>query len=458
MSGLREGILDKLTQVRGLRVVSRSSSTRVGSHPADLRELSRRLGADRLLTGSVGKSTDRLSLDVRLIDPQTGAQIWEQTYTEALTGVSGVDGAVAQKVADALKIRMAADERHNLRTAATSNPRARDLYLRARALGKQSDEKSRTQQLNLLREAVAEDPNYAQAWAELSGVYLHLADAYRAPREILTPARDAAVKAVALDENLAFGHLILGGIAMSYDWDFPLAKREIERAIALDPNSSVAHRLYGWLLARTERNYIAARQEVAKARSLEPLDPWPFWSESNIAIAQGDYESAMRMAQRVIEMNPQFLYDEDPIAHVHVAAGRWQDALKRYESIPASRFNRPNFELAICYARTGQVARARHILQELRALAQQRYVDHTHIAAIHAALGEKDEAFAALEQACKDRSARVYAPRFYPWLSPLRDDPRFLELEERIANSRLPSSNARLALPDPSVALFPSRL
>ena len=292
----------------------------------------------------------------------------------------------------------------------------------------------------MLREAVAEDPDYAEAWSALSQAYVHMGDAYRAPREILLPAREAAIKAVSLDDQLSDAHLVLGGIALTYDWNFPLAKREFERAIALDPNSAVAHRIYGWYLARAERNYVAARQEMATARRLDPLNTWPWWGESGVAIAQGDYEGALRLAERVMEIDPEFLYDEDPIAHVYVAMGRWKDALKRYQSIPASRFNRPNFELAICYAHTGQVARARVILVELEKLAQERYVDHTHLAAIHAALGDKDKAFAALDQALNDRSARVYAPRFYPWLAPLREDPRFVELENKIARSQLPQS------------------
>ena len=104
------------------------------------------------------------------------------------------------------------------------------------------------------------------------------------------------------------------------DRNFPLAKRELERAIALDPDSADTHRLYGWYLARTERNFIAARQEMAHARALDPLYTWPLWAESSVAIAQGDYESALWLAERVIEINPEFLYDEDPIA---MSMSRW---------------------------------------------------------------------------------------------------------------------------------------
>jgi TolB-like protein len=438
--GVRDEILAKIAQVRGLKVMSRSSTKKNESRPANLRELGSRLGVDTFLAGSVQKVTEDIVIDLQLVDAKTGGQLWAHRYQRKPKDISEVEGEVAHQVAEALKVKLAPDEAQRLRTAATTNPRAHDSYLRARALSAYSDEQSHEEQIALLREAVAEDPHYAVAWAELAAAYVHIGDAYRAPREILTPARDAAEKAVALDESLAAGHMVRAGIALSYDWNFPLAKREFERAIALDPNSADAHRLYGWYLARAERNFVAARQEMAKARTLDPFYTWPLWGESSVAIAQGDHESALRLAKRVIEINPYFLYDEDPIAHVYVAMGRWQEGVKRYESIPPARFNRPNFELAICYAHTGQVARARQILAELETLAQQRYVDHTHLAGIYAALADKDKAFAALEQALKDRSARVYASHFYPWLDPLKDDPRFVELENKVANSQLPVS------------------
>ena len=455
-SGVRNEIVTKLTQMRGLKVISRNLRTKSGGPPAELRELGRKLGATNFLGGSIQRTADSISIDLQLIEAPTGTRLWAQSYKRALAQASELEGEVAQSVADALKIKLAPAEAQRLRAAFTSNPRAHDLYLHAIALTAQADEKSHEQQIAMLSEAVAEDPDYAEAWSALSQAYVHMGDAYRAPREILLPAREAAIKAVSLDDQLSDVHLVLGGIALTYDWNFPLAKREFERAIALDPNSAVAHRLYGWYLARAERNYVAARQEMATARRLDPLNTWPWWGESGVAIAQGDYEGALRLAERVMEINPEFLYDEDPIAHVYVAMGRWNDALQRYQSIPASRFNRPNFELAICYAHTGQVARARVILVELEKVAQERYVDHTHLAAIHAALGDKDKAFAALDQALNDRSARVYAPRFYPWLTPLREDPRFVELENKIARSQLPQSAEVASRPfQKSIAVLP---
>ncbi len=159
--------------------------------------------------------------------------------------------------------------------------------------------------------------------------------------------------------------------------------------------------------------------------------------ESFIDIASGKYKPAMQLAERVMEVDPRFFYDVDPIASVYAAEGRWEEAAKRYESLPPELMSKPNFQLAICYAHLGREREARRILEDLEALAQRRYVDQIHIAAIYGALGDKDKAFAALDQAADARSARVSTPRFYSWLAPLFDDPRFATLEYKVTHSAL---------------------
>ena len=270
-SGVRNEIITKLTQVRGLKVISRNLKTKSAAAPADLRRLGRTLGVTNFLSGSIQRTADSVSIDLQLLEAPTGAQLWAQSYKRPRGKALELEGEIAQSVADALKITLAPAETQRLRAAFTSNPRAHDLYLRAIALTAQADEKSHDEQIALLREAVAEDASYAVAWSALAAAYVHIGDAYRAPREILLPAREAALKAVALDDRLSDAHMVLAGIALTYDWNFPVAKREFERAIALDPNSAVAHRLYGWNLARAEGNYVAARQEIATARRLDPL-------------------------------------------------------------------------------------------------------------------------------------------------------------------------------------------
>ena len=431
-SGMGDEVLTKLAQLAELKVISRASTERYQSRPDDLRAVGRQLGVATVLAGSVQKAGDEVLISVQLIDVRNGNQLWAQGYRRTLKNIFEVEAEVAEKVAEALKVKLVRAEAQRLATPATTNPRAHDLYLRAHALGTHSDEQSLEQTIALLRQALIEDPYFAMAWGDLAWAYLSIVDAYRAPLEILTPAQHAALMAVANDERAGAGHIYFGAIALIFNCDFSVAKRELERGVALDPNSSDAHRWHAWYLARVERDFVAARAELERSQTLDPFYTWPAWAASAVAIAQGDYEAAMQSAERVLTIDPHFLYDEDPIAHVYVAMGRWQDGVKRYQSLSASALWGPNFELAVCYAHTGETARAKQILNELEARAQHRYVDRTHIAAIHAALGDKDKAFAELDQACQDQSARISAPRFYPWLAPLFDDPRFADLLHRI--------------------------
>jgi serine/threonine protein kinase/tetratricopeptide (TPR) repeat protein len=436
-SGMQDEIVTKLAQLGSLRVISRAATGKYEKLPRDLKAISRELHVATVLEGSVQRSGDNLLINVQLVDPLTENHLWAESYNRRFENIFDVEAEVARNVADALKVKVAPSRQERILAVPTTNPQAHDLFLRAHALGAHSDEQSLERKIALLQQAVAADPHYAMAWGDLAGAYLTIADAYRAPLDVLGPMRHAALVAVESDDKAAVGHIWRGAVAMLYDRDFPLAKRELARAVELDPNSSDAHRWYGWYLARVERKFDAGRTELQRARTLDPFYTWPLLFESYIDIAQGDYKPALQLAERVMEIDPRFFYDVDPVAHVYVAMGRWEDARKRYESLPTGTLTRPNFEVAVCYANLGETDRARSILADLQSLANQRYIDQMHIAAIHAALGDNDHAFAALNRAADERSARVSTPRFFPWLTPLFKDPKFTTLENKVAHSAI---------------------
>ena len=435
VSGMRDEILTSLAQLQKLTVRSRVSADKYNS--GDLAALGRELDVRNILEGSVQKAGDDVLITVQLIETRSGTHLWGQSYRRRLQNVFDVQGEIAQQVANALAIELAPAEQQRLHVPATTNVRAHELFLRAHALGAHADERSLEGKIALLQRAVAEDPHYAMAWGDLAGAYLTIADAYRPPREVLGRMRQAAMMAVQTDEGSGVGHIWLGAVSMLYDRNFPLAKRELQRAVTLNPNSADAHRWLGWYLARVERDFDGGRAELQKARSLDPLYTWPLMFESLIQLARGDFQSAMRLAEQVLELDPHFFYDVDPIANVYCGEGRWLEAARRYESLPRETMTKPNFQLALCYAHLGENDKARRILADLEILSQRRYIDQVHLAAIYAALGERDQAFAALDRACDDRSARVSTPRFYGWLSPLFDDPRFAVLEHNVAHSAI---------------------
>ena len=167
------------------------------------------MGVATVLEGSVQKAGDDVLINLQLIDARSGQHLWAQSYRHNVRDIFGVQGEVAQKVADALKIKLAPAQEQRLHVPATANVRAHDLFLRAHALGAHADEQSLEGKIALLREAVTEDPHYAMAWGDLAGAYLTIADAYRAPRDVLTPMRHAASMSVKNDEGAGVGNILV---------------------------------------------------------------------------------------------------------------------------------------------------------------------------------------------------------------------------------------------------------
>jgi tetratricopeptide (TPR) repeat protein len=190
---------------------------------------------------------------------------------------------------------------------------------------------------------------------------------------------------------------------------------------------------------RISKDASAARKDLQIAERLDPFNPWyPRW-EAYAAVAQGNEVDATRLAQRVKRIDPAFAYNGDAMAMVEAAFGHWRACVDRYTQQHA-KLSTSSPQLAICRAHTGATAQARATLQTLLADAQHHYVDRTYIAAIYAALGEKDDAMAQLEQAFRDRSAHMNSLWLNPWYRPLRADPRFESLIARIAAGGLPSA------------------
>ena len=439
--GISEELLSALSRIPDLEVIGRTSSFRFRDSNLGARAIGRELGVRNLLYGVVQRSGDELRIDVELDDTLTGATLWSQQYNQKMENLFTLEDNISNAVVAALKVKLGGIDSTKLVFKGTSNPQAHDLYLRGSRLAWHTDEASLEQALALFNQAIAIDPNYAAAWAGMARAYINLADVYRAPLSVLPAMRGAAEKAVALNPQLAEGHMLLGYIAMSYDLDYAKAKSELDRAVKLRPSLAGAHAVLGLYQLRIDKNPAAARAQLRIAEKLDPLNPWfPRW-EAYAAIAQGDEAGAMALAQRVDKIDPNFAYNGDAVAMVDGAFGHWQACVERYtrqHAKPSVSSPQP----AICQAHVGEAAQARATLEKLLADAQHRYVDRTYMAAIYAALGDKDDAIAQLEQAYRDRSAHMNSVWLNPWYRSLHGDPRFAALTARIAAGQQPAASA----------------
>jgi tetratricopeptide (TPR) repeat protein len=258
------------------------------------------------------------------------------------------------------------------------------------------------------------------------------AESILTPEEAFPRAKEAAIKAVELDENLADAHLALAAVRMSYEWDWPGAEREIKRALELDPNSVAAHRAYESYLDIIGKQQ-EAFAELEKIKALDPLlPPWTFvvhhWRAR-------DYDRGIELARVWVEAEPNNANAHGWLAWPYTQKGMYKEAIAEFhEAVRLERSDVPGIKgsLAYAYAVSGRNAKARKILHELLELSKQSYVRPYYVAIIYTALGEKDSAIGWLEKAYKGRCAHMTALKRDPWLDPLRSDPRFQDLLRRM--------------------------
>ena len=442
--GISEEVLNALSKLPGLNVIGRASSFQFRGASIDAAKVGRALNVRNLLAGTVPRAGDDLRITIELIDTVTGKQLWSERYDRTFKSLFALEDDISGEVRAALALKLGTAAGQPLVDVATTNPHAHDLYLRAKQLAYLSDEASLNQSVVLFNQAVAEDPNYAAAWAGLARTYAFLADAYRAPIDLNAAMRAAAEKAVALDPGLAEGHVYLGYLLMADEHDFPAARREAERGVALNPGSADAHMFLGLYWLQADHDHATARRELHIAEKLDPLNPWNLYTEMWAATAQGDFAAVLDLAQRVKRIDKTFFYLADPLVYAYAVAGRWRECVERSAQAQTAAGDQPDFAAAICHAHSGNVARAREILEQMQTAARTHYVDHGDIAAIHMALGEKDRALDELEQAYRDRSQPLLNFWFQPWFVPLHDEPRYRALHDRIyKTTKLPATTGR---------------
>ena len=441
--GISEEVLNALSKLPGLKVSGRASSFQFRGRDIDAAKVGRDLNVRSLLSGTVQRADEMLRITVELIDTASGVQQWSQKYDRPFKNLFVLEDEISEAVTKALAIQLGAAAGQPLVGVATANPQAHDLYLRARQLSYRSDEASLTEALKLFNQVIAEDSKYAAAWAGLAYTYAFLADAYRAPVDVLATMKAAAEKAVALAPDVAEGHAYLGYALLAYERDFPAATRELDKALALNPGSADAHFFHGLVPLVVTQNAAAALAEFEAAEKIDPYNPFDPFSALWASTAMGDEALTIRKAKRTLEIDPGFWYTTDPLVYAYGSFGRWQDCIDRSAAARAQADNGPDYKAGVCHAHAGNAAQARAILGQLETAAHTRYVDQSTIAEVRMALGDKDGAFAALEQAFHDRSQPMLLLWYLPEFKPLHDDPRYRALIDRIYASERPSGGDR---------------
>jgi TolB-like protein/DNA-binding winged helix-turn-helix (wHTH) protein/TPR repeat protein len=428
--GISESLIDSLSQLSGLKVIARSSSFKYKGKPVDPQEVARSLRVDAILTGKVLRHGDQVQISVELIDARNHTPLWGERYNRGAGDLISLQSEISREIAGKLHRQLTAGEQRQLSKRETVDPVAYELLLKGRFYANKGGTDNQKRAVEYFKQAIDVDPNYSLAYASLSLAYCGLINiTVLDPKEFIPRAEMAARKAVDLDENLAEAHLAMADVH-SYAWEWESAEREHQRAIELNPNLALAHRRYMFYLTINGRND-EALAEGRRARELDPLARKATAPVYELLLAR-QMDQALEAAKKLLEAdqsNPD-LYTL--IGYVYSRKGQYPEAIAAYqegirlgdESTDAQIF------LGQAYAKGGEIEKARAILKQLQ--TGKGYVAPTQLAILHAALGEKEKAFALLKRAYSVHDQQLIWLRTEGGYAQLTSDPRFEGLMRRI--------------------------
>jgi len=424
--GISEEILDALAKVEGLRVVARTSSFSFKGKNADVGKIAHKLNVQNVLEGSLRREGNRIRITAQLINGRNGFHIWSDTFERELQGVFAVQDEITRSIVDALKIKLAVAPP----VRKPGSTEAYDFYLKGLYYSNKSDEENLRKSLSLFQQALDNDPNFARAWTGITKVWEQLADAYVRPLEAYPKVKEAASKALALDDKDAEAHCYLGEVKLLIDRDVAGAEAEIKRALQLDRNSATAHYFMSWLKL-TQGDCDEGVNQIQEAEKLDPLSPMIIDSAAERYVAANRLDDAISAGKRVLQVDPNYIYFDSPLADAYREKGDLQEAVALYEKAQTvTHF--PSAGLAITYAKMGRLEDARRVLNQRIEKSRQQYVAADSIAAVYVALGDKEEAFRWLERAFDEHSAPMFYLACHPIFRALRSDPRFADLLRRM--------------------------
>ena len=433
--GVQDEILTRLAKVADLKVISRTSTQRFKSAPADLREIAKQLGVTHILEGSVQKAGDSVRVNVQLINALTDVHLWADTYDRKLTDIFAIESEIAKNVAENLKARLDGRAEEVLAARPTENPEAHELYLKGRYFWNRRSTASLRKAGDYFQKAIDLDPKYALAYAGLADVH-SLVPVYAgtAPQDDVPKALAAARKAVELDDRLAESHTSLGNALVS-SVQLKAAEAEFRRALELNPNYATAHQWLAECLFGQGR-FSESLAENERAHELDPLSLIINASYASSLAGAGRYEEAVKQARKTLDLDPELVPGHEILGQIYEDEGKLNEAIIEYSKANELGPTPSNFAmLAHAYAKTGRMGETRKILDKLSDLSGQQYVGSYPLAIVHLALGEKDEALRLLEQSFVERDILLQglfgSIKIDKRLDPLRHDPRFQKLVER---------------------------
>jgi serine/threonine-protein kinase len=430
--GITETLINTLAQVPGLRVMSRTSVFHYKDRSPNPASVGRDLHVSAVVIGRIESISDRLIISAELIDTSDNALIWGNRYQTARTDLFSVHQAIASEIARMLRLQITGHIEDVLTRHHATDPRVYELYLKGRFQWNKRDAAGLYKAIELFNQAIEIDPQYAPAYAGLADCY-NLLDIWAGlpTKETFPRAKEAAQKALAIDDQLAEAHTSLAYAIHTYEWDWAAAERDYRRAIALNPNYATARQWYAEFLTATGR-FDEAEEQGRRALELDPMSPIINAVVAYNRVMARRYDAAIEQGIRTTQLFPSFMPGYAYLGLAYLESGRPREAVAAFEKARELQDIVVVFTWLIrAHLAAGDDAEAQRLTRELEKRGRREYLPPYYMAALDAHCGKTGHAFTELDRALHERTGAMVWLTVDPALDPLRHDARFAKLVAR---------------------------
>ena len=436
--GIQEEILTRLSRIRDLKVISRTSTQRFKNSPEDISHIAKQLGVANILEGGVRKAGDQVRVHVQLIDAENDVHVWAERYDRHLVDIFAVESDIAENIVNALKAKLTRAERRAITSRPTRNLEAHQLYLKGRHQWKNFSAPGYEKVREYYEQAVALDPSYAPAQTGLSGYYAFgAANGILPPDESWPRAEEGVRRSLALDDTLAESYNLLAGVELYYNRNWPAAEQAFRYGMELDPNLADIPHHYALCLALFGRNDEALVQ-MDRASLLDPFFPGLNLHRGRVSFFLRDYARAIKQFTETLEMYPDYAATHEYLGDAYEKKGLTSEAVTQWTAaLNLSGEAQQAKILEQTFAAAGFGAAVRALAQKQLERLQEKtargdYVPAWHYLMGYVRLGENEQAFVWLAKATEERNWFAFQIKVNPILDPLRSDPRFGEILDTV--------------------------
>jgi TolB-like protein/Tfp pilus assembly protein PilF len=429
--GITEGVINHLSRLPGLRVMARTTVFRYRGAQQDPLQIGRDLKVGAVIVGRLNQHGDTLNVETEMVDVNNGSQIWGEQYQRKASDIATLQDDIASDISGQLRLKVSGSG--NEKKHATENAEAYQLYVKGRYYLAQRTRESVYKALDQFNQAIAKDPNYAQAYAGLAYAYVLLFDrGWISPDEASPKIRSTAQRAIELDATLAEPHAALAALKELGYWDWAGAEAEYRKAIGLNPNDTTSHHWYSLLLQNLGR-FKEALTEIEKAQALDPASPQINANHAGILSDMHRYDDALGLSNRLIAANPEF-----PVYYGTRSIVYWRTGnLDRFVEDRATEMEkngRPQWAAAFSagYREAKLKGACTALIEILKNDSQKEYISPNEMARYYGLMGDRDHTFEWLEKGFAQRSSRMEYLRVEEYLEPFHSDPRYIDLLKRM--------------------------